>query len=267
MAKTLQNNVLNYLGVRATDPSETLALPSAPNSSFTNYDLYTFGVFNNSLYFLSSFSGTGANWILLGSGAGAIESVLGTANQITATPSGTTVTLSLPSAITAPGSLTVTSGFTVSAGTTAITGTTNINTSGSAVSSIGTGGTGAVNIGNATGNTAVTGSLTASTSLTATLGNITATNGNLSLSTAGNKIVIATGSNASVGTSGAMSGSPGAVTVATTASSATATIFYSRAATGGTPGEVSITAQGGTGFTLTSTGNETSTFNWWIINA
>jgi len=30
---------------------------------------------------------------------------------------------------------------------------------------------------------------------------------------------------------------------------------------------ISITAQDGTGFTLTSTGNETSTFNWWIINA
>ena len=111
------------------------------------------------------------------------------------------------------------------------------------------------------------GSVTATTTLTATLGNITATNGNLSLGTAGNKIVIATGSNASVGTSAAMSGTPGAVTVATTACSATAKIFYSRATTGGTPGQVSITAQDGTGFTLTSTGNETSTFNWWIINA
>lgn len=145
-------------------------------------------------------------------------------------------------------------------GTNTLTGTTNINTTGSAVTSIGTGGTGAVNIGNATGNTAVTGTLTAS-------GNISATNGNLSLLTAGNKVVIATGANASVGISGAMSGSPGAVTVATTASSTTALIFYSRKTTGGTPGQVSITAQDGTGFTLTSTGNETSTFNWWIINA
>lgn len=111
------------------------------------------------------------------------------------------------------------------------------------------------------------GSIAATTSVTATLGNITATNGNLSLATAGNKIIIATGSNASVGTSGVMSGTPGAVTVATTASSASAKIFYSRNVTGGTPGQVSITAQDGTGFTLTSTANETSTFNWWIINA
>ena len=110
------------------------------------------------------------------------------------------------------------------------------------------------------------GSIAATTTVTATLGNITATNGNLSLATAGNKIIIATGANASVGTSAAMTA--GAVTVSTTACSATAKIFYSRATTGGTPGNVSITAQDGTGFTLTSTsGTETSTFNWWIINA
>lgn len=110
------------------------------------------------------------------------------------------------------------------------------------------------------------GSIAATTTVTATLGAITATNGNLVLGTAGNKVVIATGANASVGTSSAMTA--GEVIVATTASSATAKIFYSRATTGGTPGNVSITAQDGTGFTLTSTSaTETSTFNWWIINA
>lgn len=107
--------------------------------------------------------------------------------------------------------------------------------------------------------------LTASGNITSTAGNISATNGNLSLATAGNKIVIATGSNASVGTTAAMTA--GVVTVATTASSATAKIFYSRNITGGTPGNISITAQDGTGFTLTSTSaTETSTFNYWIIN-
>ena len=108
---------------------------------------------------------------------------------------------------------------------------------------------------------------TAPGSITATLGNITATNGNIVLSTLGKKITMPTGANAAIGTSAAMSGTPGAVTVATTASSATAKIFFSRATTGGTPGQVSITAQDGTGFTLTSTGNETSTFNWIIYNA
>lgn len=122
------------------------------------------------------------------------------------------------------------------------------------------------NITSTAGNISATaGSVSAGTTLTASLGNITATNGNLSLGTAGNKIVIATGSNASVGTSAAMTA--GVVTVATTASSATAKIFYSRNITGGTPGNVSITAQDGTGFTLTSTSaTETSTFNYWIIN-
>jgi hypothetical protein len=117
------------------------------------------------------------------------------------------------------------------------------------------------------GSPSVSGSLTAATTITATLGNITATNGNLAMGTAGNKIIVPTGSNASAGTSGVMSGTPGAVTVATTACSATAKVFYARATAGGTLGNVSITAQDGTGFTLTSTGNETSTFNWWIINA
>lgn len=113
---------------------------------------------------------------------------------------------------------------------------------------------------------AASGALTLGGPLTVTSGAITATNGNLVLGTAGNKIVIATGANASVGTSAAMT--TGAVTVATTASSTTALIYYSRKTTGGTSGQVSITAQDATGFTLTSTSaTETSTFNWWIINA
>lgn len=110
------------------------------------------------------------------------------------------------------------------------------------------------------------GSVTAGTTLTATLGAITATNGNLVLGTAGNKIDIATGANASCGVSGAMTGTPGAIIVATTACTASSVILYSRATTGGTAGNVSITAQDGTGFTLTSDANETSTFNWLIIN-
>jgi hypothetical protein len=206
------------------------------------------------------YGGATTGWVNFASNGGDIISIVGTANQITASTTAGVATLSLPSVLIAPGSLEVTSGFTVDAGTTSITGTTNINTSGSAVSSIGTGGTGATHIGNATGNTQVTGSLTTSTSLATT-------NGNLSLGTAGNKIIIATGSNASVGTSGVMAGTPGSVVVATTASSASAKIFFARATAGGTLGNVSISAQDGTGFTLLSDGNETSTFNWWIINA
>ena len=222
-------------------------------------------------------------------GAGLVT-MAGTANQITTTGGLNTLTFSVPSTFIAPGTIasttTLTAGSSLSVTTSAVigttltatgglttlaaltqTGTTLINASGAGVTTIGTGGTGAVNIGNATGNTAVTGSLTATTTLTATLGAITATNGNLVMGTAGNKIIVPTGANASAGTSAAMSGTPGAVTVATTASSGTALIFYARNVTGGTMGNVSITAQDGTGFTLTSDANETSTFNWWIINA
>lgn len=290
---SLARSTRQYMGVRAILPPDLVTATRAPTSADKAYVKGTLWL-DTSASTAFMWPGSG-NWISLGSGTtGAIVTLtggsggalsptagnmnlLGTANQITSTGSGSTITFSLPSAITAPGSLTTTtsltagSGFTVTAGTsslkaTTIVGTTLINASGAAVTTIGTGGTGAVNIGNATGNTAVTGSLTTTTTLTATLGAITATNGNLVLGTAGNKIVIATGSNASVGTSGVMSGTPGAVTVATTACSATAKIFFCRATTGGTPGQVSITAQDGTGFTLTSTGNETSTFNWWIIN-
>jgi hypothetical protein len=175
--------------------------------------------------------------------AGNIQ-IAGTANQITSTASGSSVTLSVPSAFIAPGSI---------AATTTVTGTSVTATTGAVTASL--------------GNVVAGAQVLATTGLSTSLGNVSTGNGNVSLLTAGNKIIIATGANASTGTSAAMSGSPGAVTVATTASSTTALIFYSRKTTGGTPGQVSITAQDGTGFTLTSTGNETSTFNWWIINA
>lgn len=189
-----------------------LPFENAPTSNQTNYEIgqlvYTPPRAPTAFYLYAG----GGNWIELTDSDGPIQSVAGTANQVTVNTVAGVATISLPVALVAPGSV------------------------------------------------------TATTTLTATLGNITATNGNLVLGTAGNKIVIATGTNASVGTSAAMTA--GAVTVATTASSATAKIFYSRATTGGTPGNVSITAQDGTGFTLTSTSNsETSTFNWWIINA
>ncbi len=232
-----------YGGGQVVNPANVIPTSGAPSNKAVHNGLGTLAVdnANAAIYGLVSLVGGVAVWTPMGGGSlvvstltgdsgGAISpssgniNLLGTANQIKTTGSGSTITWSLPNAVTAPGSLTTTT--TLAAGT----------------------------------------SLSAGTTITATLGNITATNGNLALSTAGNKIVIATGSNASVGTSAAMSGTPGAVTVATTACSATAKVFYSRATAGGSLGNVSITAQDGTGFTLTSTANETSTFNWWIIN-
>lgn len=282
-----------YGGGQVANPANVIPTSGAPSTKLTHLNLGTLAVDNaaGTIYGLVSQSGGSALWAVMGGAASVVDTIntlpptggnitiAGTSNQIGVANAGSTVTLSLPSAITAPGSITATTtvvstttmtagtGFTVTSGGAAITGTTTINNSGAGVTTIGTGGSGATNIGNATGNTAVTGSLTASTTLTATLGAITATNGNLVMGTIGNKIVVPTGTNASAGTSGAMSGTPGVVTVSTTASSATAKVFYCRNATGGTPGNVSITAQDGTGFTLTSTANETSTFNWWIINA
>ncbi len=147
-------------------------------------------------------------------------------------------------------------------------GATTLNVTGAATTTIGTGGTGIVQIGNTTGNTAVTGSLTASTTLTASSGAITATNGNLVLGTAGNKLSIATGSNASIGTSVAMTA--GSVTISTTAVTASSKIFLTANTAGGTPGELnaptaSIVA--GTSFVInSSSGTDTSTVNWLIIN-
>ncbi len=147
-------------------------------------------------------------------------------------------------------------------------GATTLNTSGAATTTIGTGGTGAVQIGNATGNTAVTGSLTASTTLTATLGAITATNGNLVLGTAGNKITIATGANASAGTTGALTA--GAIVVSTTAITANSLVFFATHTLGTVtvPQAYRVSARTpGTSFTIQSQdATDTSTVDWVIIN-
>ena len=181
----------------------------------------------------------------------------GTADQITTTGTTGTITFSLigpytPATYTAHGVL-------VGAGT-------------SSIAALSVGATGTLLAGSTganpafTGSPSVSGSLTAATTITATLGAITATNGNLVLGTAGNKLSITTGSNASLGVTGNMSGTPGSITVNSTAVTASSIILFSRAATGGTPGNVSISAQSSGSFTLLSTGNETSTFNYLIIN-
>lgn len=90
-------------------------------------------------------------------------------------------------------------------------------------------------------------------------------NGNLFLGTAGNKINITTGSNASVGTSTLVGGT---VTVSTTAVTASSKIFVTVGVAAGTQGNLSIgTVTAGTSFVINSTsGTETSQVNWWIIN-
>lgn len=91
-------------------------------------------------------------------------------------------------------------------------------------------------------------------------------NGDLTLGTAGNKIFITTGSNASIGTSAAMTA--GTITISTTAVSANSKVFLSVATPGGTQGFLSVgTIVAGTSFVINSSGaTDTSTVNWWIIN-
>lgn len=216
-----------YLGVRALLPPDLQYATRNPTSSDKAYVKGTLWL-NTSAATAFMWPGSG-NWIAMGSGAtGGVVTLTGTSG----------------------GALSPTAG--------------NINILGTA-NQMAFAGSGSTLTGSLSATLVAPGSVTATTTLTATLGAITATNGNMVLGTAGNKIVITKGSNASNGLSSAMTA--GAVTVATTACSATANVFYSRATTGGTPGQVSITAQDGTGFTLTSTSNtETSTFNWWIIN-
>lgn len=103
------------------------------------------------------------------------------------TGSGNIVTINLINSPSVTGSITAATGLIATAGGITATGTSNINTSGSAVTTIGTGGTGAVNIGNTTGNTTVTGYLTtgsillASTTVSGSQG-VIAINGNSFLS-------------------------------------------------------------------------------------
>lgn len=91
--------------------------------------------------------------------------------------------------------------------------------------------------------------------------------GNVALLAAGNKIKIATGSNASVGTATLVAGT---VTVNTTAVATGSTIFLTCNTPGGTQGFLSAPSGSivnATSFVInSSSGTDTSTVNWWIIN-
>lgn len=90
--------------------------------------------------------------------------------------------------------------------------------------------------------------------------------GNIALLTAGNKLKITTGSNASIGVSGAMTA--GSITISTTAVTANSLIFLTHATLGGTQGILSVgTITAGTSFVInSSSATDTGTVNWWIIN-
>lgn len=212
----------------------------APTSTDIRFPLgqvwvYQISSSNASVYSLGSVAAGSATWVLLGGASGDVQTInnlsptngnitiAGTANQVGVSNAGSTVTLSLPAAITAPGSLTTT------------------------------------------------------TSITATLGNITATNGNLVLGTAGNKLSIATGSDASTGTA-TLSG--GTVTVNTTAVTASSLIHIWRQSIGATGaaalGMLTVgTITAGTSFVINAVqaadatalqASDVSIIGWMIVN-
>jgi hypothetical protein len=90
--------------------------------------------------------------------------------------------------------------------------------------------------------------------------------GSLNLVTAGGKVKIATGTNASVGVSAAMTA--GTITISTTAVTASSRIFLTHATIGGTAGVLSVgTIVAGTSFVINSSNSaDTGTISWWIIN-
>lgn len=89
--------------------------------------------------------------------------------------------------------------------------------------------------------------------------------GNVALQTAGNKLRIKSGTNASVGTATLVGGT---VTVNTTAVTANSIVIYNRATTGGTVGNLSYTKVANTSITFNSdSGTETSTIDYIIIDA
>ncbi|RKR84913.1 hypothetical protein BDD43_5166 [Mucilaginibacter gracilis] len=89
--------------------------------------------------------------------------------------------------------------------------------------------------------------------------------GNVNLLTPGNKIKIATGTNASIGTSTLVAGT---ITINTTAVSASSIIMICRKANGGTIGGLTYgTIVAGTSFVISSDSSaDTSQVNWWILN-
>lgn len=170
---SLARSSKQYLGVRAILPPDLQTATRAPTSSDKAYvkgtlwldtDASTAYMWPGSGNWISLGSGTtGAIVTLTGDSGGALSptagnmNILGTASQITATGSGSTITFSIPSAFVAPGSIVATT--TIASTTTMTAGTGLTATTGNIV--------------------ATAGAVNAGTSMTATAGDITATLGHV----------------------------------------------------------------------------------------
>lgn len=247
-----------------------------------------------SMWFLGSKTSGSATWIAAGSGTtggvvtltggsgGALSptagnmNILGTANQLTSTGSGDTITFSLPSAITAPGSLTTTT--TLAATTTITAGTGITSTTGNIVATAGavsagttvTGGTGVVAT---TGDvTATAGAVNAGTSMTATAGDITATLGHVIINGAAKQLRVHGG--AATDFIGTATLTNGTVTILNTNIAATDLVFVERTAKNASTayGVMQVTITAATSIVLTACKSDTttetgdqSTVNYFIV--
>lgn len=204
-------------------------------------------------YILTNVAANTATWVVMATNTGGVDTLtggsggaispsagninlLGTANQITTTGSGSTITWSLPAAITAPGSLTTTT--TLSAGTTITAGTGITATTG--------------NIAASSGNVSASGSVSAGTSITATAGNITATLGNLILNGAAKQVQVHGG--AATDFIGETTLVLGTVTVLNTNIASTDRILLSRRSINGSTalGSLTYSISASTSFTITA---------------
>lgn len=187
------DNPLAYQGVKAQNPPNLVLAQRAPNAQDISHDLGSFWLneATDTMYVLVDISAGAATWDALGGGGAGIDTIngvapaagnftlAGTANQITATNGASTVTFSLPAAITTPGSLSATTTVTAGTGISATTGDITA-VAGDIVANAG-------NIDAPTGSLSAGTTVTAGTGISATTGDITAVGGNI-VSTAGNLV-------------------------------------------------------------------------------
>lgn len=230
---------LSYLGTSASNPANVIFGTAAPvsgvggtGSPSTPLGTIWIDIVGNACYILVAATGSviqntfNPSWNQFAAGAGVIDVINGTANQITATTVGNTTTLSLPVAITTPGSLTTTTSL--ASGTTLTGGTGITATTGNIVASTGNITSTLGSVGAATTVTAGT-TMTAGTGITATTGNIVASTGNIT-STLGSvgAATTVTGGTGVTATTGNVSATAGAVNAGTsmtaTAGDITATL-------------------------------------------
>ena len=211
----LGSTVPYYGGKQVANPANVISTSGAPSTAITAIN-GTLAVDNatGTMYGAVSQSGGVVTWAVLGGASAAVNSVTGTANQVTASPTSGAVILSTPAVFIAPGSIASTTTLTGGTGITATTGNILAST-GNITSTLGsvsagttvTAGTGITattgNIAASSGNVSASGTVTGGTGVTATTGNVVATAGAVN---AGTTMTAGTGITATTGNIQALGG-------------------------------------------------------------